>query len=288
MKKCKLLREIYLISALVGPGEDYSSIEENINGQIIHNFTRNFTEIVLQELDTMKDFIEYLQKKEKFLIRQKKVLVLGGEEEMLAYYLCHNRSFDDFDKMDSVVFKGGFWAELQKTLEFIAKKKEDEISYAWDEIINRAYTSGNKEYELVARELARTNRLERRMLSKDFYEGHIKAHYAPTNLYHRIVTISDTTYCFVFSEDNSPREKRLAILVSDCFMARGFIQENKPIIGVATEMKIRPRCSYDFCIYTHPEWTSKDQAEAEKLRETTGFYKDFHRRYIPENEYPDV
>jgi len=71
-------------------------------------------------------------------------------------------------------------------------------------------------------------------------------------------------------------------------MARGFIQEKKPIIGVATEMKIRPRFSYDFCIYNHPEWTSNDQAEAEKLRETTGLYKNFHRRYLPEKEYPDV
>ena len=52
----KTIKEIYLISALLGKGEDYFSFIEEIEGNIVHTFTREFTEIILNELNTIQDF----------------------------------------------------------------------------------------------------------------------------------------------------------------------------------------------------------------------------------------
>ena len=90
-----------------------------------------------------------------------KIIIHGGEQELLAYYLMNQRSFGQLVKANVLLIEEGLWSELQKKPEYVAKKNEDKISYLWDEIINRAHSGGDA-YELVARELARRNRFERR------------------------------------------------------------------------------------------------------------------------------
>ena len=157
----KAIKEVYLISALLGKGEDYFSFAEHAKIQIIHTFTREFTQIVLNELDTIEDFIEYLREKERLISFPIKIIIQGGEQELLAYYLMNQRSFGQLVKANVLLIEEGLWSELQKKPEYVAKKNEDKISYLWDEIINRAHSGGDA-YELVARELARRNRFERR------------------------------------------------------------------------------------------------------------------------------
>lgn len=282
-----VINEVYLISALLGKGEDYFSFIENRNGHIIHTFTRDFTEIILSELNTIKDFVEYLRGKEALISIGNKITIMGGEEELLAWYLCNGRSFEEFKKVDAVMLDEGSWTETQKKSEFIAKKEMDEISYGWDEIINRAHTCG-ADYEEIAKELARTNRFERRCLSQAFYDAHVLAHKeAEKNVFHRILCLNNKTYCFVFSDEIDPREKRQALLSADCFIARGTIKENKMVIGIATEMKIKKQCSYDFCFLEISEWTDKEQKEMEDLQKKTGFFTNYTRKEFHEDEYPN-
>ena len=284
----KNIDEIYLISALIGEDEDYCSFIEKRDGHIIHTFTRSFMEIALNELNTMKDFIEYLRKKEDLISIGNKIQIMGGEEELLAWYLNDGRSFEKFKKADFIILDDGSWEKIRKKPEFLAKKKLDEISYGWDEIINTAHTSGTKEYEIVARELARTSRFERRCLSQAFYDAHVMAHKETKNSFHRILVFYDRTYCFVFSDEINPREKRQALLSAICFIGRGKYQENKRVIGIATEMKIRPKCSYDFCFLDIPNWTEKEQKEMEQLQEVTGFFKNPKEVKIHQDEYPEM
>src|SRR3989338_10363242 len=134
----KIIKEVYLISALLGEGEDYFSFVESKNGKIIHTFTREFTELVLNELNTIKDFIEYFKEKENLISLNNQITLIGGEKELLAYYLMNRRSFGKLREASLLIIDEGSWDELQKKPEYTAKKKEDQISYGWD-IINRAH-----------------------------------------------------------------------------------------------------------------------------------------------------
>lgn len=284
----KTINKIFLISVLFGQGEEMFSFVEEIRKYRVHVFDEEFTKIVLNELDTITDFIEYLDKKEALINKNKHFLIIGGEKELLAFYLFNNRSFDRFDNSDHIIIEEGSWDLLQTKPEYIAKKKADEDSYMWDGMISRAHESHNKEYELVARELARPNRVQRRFLSKAFLSAWMEADRSKINYpYRRILISDDMTYCFLFQDDPTPtREKRKEHLGTICFIARGKCKNNKKVIGIATERKIKPTCSYDFCIMYLPEWTDELQKQSEDIQNKYKIFLNPSIRHIREEEYP--
>jgi hypothetical protein len=50
------ISKVFLISALLGEGEDFQKLTEKWKDYPIHLFTRDFIEIVMRELDTIADF----------------------------------------------------------------------------------------------------------------------------------------------------------------------------------------------------------------------------------------
>lgn len=282
----KSIKEVYLISVLLGKGEEIFSFIENIKDYTIHVFTKDFTQIILNELDTISDFTNYLRAKEVIAGNDKEFMIIGGEEELLALYLMNNRSFEKLNEADYIVLEQGSWEHLQNREEYKTKKKQDEISYLWDSIINRAH-EGASEYEKVARVLARPDRFKRRYLSKVFFEARLKAHNDRKHgLFRRVLLADNITYCFLFADTPEPREKRMAMLSAICWIARGTYHENKMVLGIATEMKIRPTCSYDFCLMDIPEWTEECQKDMKKLQQETGILTNPIVSHTHEEEYP--
>ncbi len=279
------IREAYLISALLGEGEELFSFGESIKAYTIHVFTRAFTEIVLNELDTISDFVDYLRTKEAFLKKDKRLTILGGEEELLASYLINGRSFGKLESADLIMMDGTIWEGLEKNPQYVAKKEADKISYYWDSIINRAH-QGGPEYEVMARELARSNRFQRRVLAQAFYNAHIEADQCDYDMFRRMMVVEGTTYCFLFMDDADPRERRKSMLGAMCWVARGQNKENKKVIGIATEKKIRPVSSYDFCLLEIPEWTAEYQKHMERLQGETGIFVNPRITRTQEDEYP--
>ncbi len=229
------IRDVSLISALLGEEQEFFTAVEDFKNLTIHVFDAGFTQLVLKELDTVSDFVEYLRAKERLLNTNKSLIVVGGEQELLAVYLMNDKSFARLEKADHVVIEEGSWAHFQGKPEYQAKKKADEISYGWDGIIERAH-EGSRQYEVVARELARPNRFQRRYLSKVFLEACGQAHKDTIHdLYRRALVMDGTTYCFLFMDDPEPRERRRAMIGAICLVARGKFQRNKRVLGIATE-----------------------------------------------------
>lgn len=280
------ISKIYLISVHMGEEQEFSSPIEDVKNYHIHAFTKRFTEIILNELDTVGDFCDYLRRKEDFLnnIELNFILIQGGEEELLAFYLISEKSFKRVEKARGIVLNEGHWEYLQKKPEYKAKKQHDKISYLWDSIINRNHEGGS-EYEKVAREFAQPNRFERRVLSRFFLDVYKRAHMHNSNGYSYYLSINGITYCFVFQDDPEPRNNRKKMLEVLCRIARGKFQNNRKVIGIATEKTIMPKCSYDFCVIYKPHWTEKDQKYAEELQKMT---KPFNVRTfeLTEDEYP--
>lgn len=282
------IKKVYLISVLLGEGEEYYSTLETIKDHEVHVFTRNFTEIILNELDTISDFSHYLGVKEKFLSKPNRSLIItGGEEELLAVYQREGKTFGKFEKADHILLEGGIWEDIQKNPRYIKRREADRISYGWDSIINRAH-EGSSQYEIVARELARPNRFERRYLSKVFMDAHVMAHKdEKADLFRRIMPGDDgITYCFLFADDPEPRTRRKYMLAGICYFARGKFPQNKKVIGIATEKKFRPTCSYDFVFIDKPDWTEEDQKKIEKLQADTGMFVNPIVGETHEDEYP--
>ena len=281
-----VVKEIYSISVLLGEGEEFFSPVEYLKKQTIHVFTRDFTQIILDELDTISDFTNYLRAKEVLLGKQKRFIILGGEEELLAYYLGNNRSFESLNEATDVFIDQGSWKHFQNSQEYREKKRQDEISYGWDGIINRIHEASS-EYEKVARELARLKRFERRVLSKTYFDAYIKADIDKTYpLFRRVFDLNGVTYCFLFADDSRPRDYRKRMLEWMCYVARGTYKKNRKVIGIATEKKASPTCSYDFVLLYMPIWTEENQKEMEKIQQDTGILLNPIISTVHEDEYP--
>ncbi len=280
------IKEIYLISALVGEGEDFYEFVKKIKDKTVHILDKKSTEILLNELDTISDFIGYLKEKERFLSSDIKMDLSGGEEELLAYYLMNERSFKKLEEGNYIIIQEGFWDGLIKKPEFLAKKEEDKISYFWDFLIDKAHLSKEKNYEIVAREMAKLNRFERRFKAKTFFEGQAKANLDKKNIfYRRTIPEEGITYCFFYAKTPN-REIRKNRLAEICFATRGYFKENQKVLGIATEMDILPKHSFEFCFLDFPEWTEKEEKIAEEIKEKLGIFKNQETSRFTDDEYP--
>jgi len=235
----------------------------------------------------MSDFQKYLCAREDLATVGTAVVVVGGEEDLLAYYLQNNRSFDQLKGKDAAVIEGDLWVNLAQNPKYKAKKKADKVSYLWDGIIDRCHEGDSEDYELIARELAKHDRFARRVLGKAFLEAHIKAD-GRGETFRRLMPMEDwdVVYCFLFQDDPEPRDNRKGHLASFCHVARSKHKEMK-IIGIATEVILNPTCSYDFALFQPHEWTESDQKLLEKIQAETDILKNPSKLCIHEDEYPE-
>ena len=280
------IKEVFLVSVLLGEGEDLFPFVESIKDFTVHVFNQDFTQIILIELDTISDFITYLRLKEALIRDNKSIMIMGGEEELLAFYLMNERSFSRIENATHILLDEGSWKEFQNSSSYKAKKEEDKYSYGWDDIIDRAH-EGSSQYELVARELARPTRFERRFLGKSFLDAWIIATEDDIHdSYRRIIPAEGTTYCFIFCDSDIPRESRISMLKVVCYVARGNFKQNPKVLGIATEKKIAPTCSYDFCHLDFPIWTEDNEKEVLKLQKQFDILKNPVIAKVEEDEYP--
>lgn len=109
------------------------------SGSFVHVFDEVGLDIVLAELDTVRDFTDYLVKRADF-IRSGKLLEAHGEENLLAYYAIRINDNGDHDfvldgKPAPITIDRNQYSNLTSDARYIAKKSEDKISYLWDMLI---------------------------------------------------------------------------------------------------------------------------------------------------------
>lgn len=293
----KDITEVYLISALMGEEGYFHFLGERLDdGTYIHNFTKTFVEILLNELDTISDFCNYFKEKESFLNSDvNRIMVTFGEENLLAYYLLNNRSFDQLKNSNPLMVPDGIWKDLIYDNSYKKKKRADEISYHWDAMINSVHTSKGKQYEKAARELARSNRFERRVLSKVYFDTLKKAQStlkinAQKNgiWWHHGISLSidgNTVYYFMFMPSSVSRENRIKVFKEVSVYAMGFTQTLK-VIGIATKIEPDASRSYDFCVMEKMSWDEEDQKIFLEVQKEYNWFVKAETKSDTIDEYP--
>jgi hypothetical protein len=268
-------------------------------GQSKHGFVNVFTEqsigIVLRELDTITDFIEYLSAKERLLTKTETEIVTSGEEHLLAVYLHDN--FISLEKADMVVLED-IWKEFCSKKEFHAKKEADKESYFWDKLIEflikehdpyltkqeGAINEPNPGIEKIVRIMARENRFSRRILSKLFNEFYMAGDLRART----IQSSSGIRYVFLVCPRDHNREARKNELMTRCFIVRGRNPDSKTVVGIATETyQSGQGFTLDACVFEKEIWTEENQKELERLQKETGAFVSPKQTPFNEDEYPN-
>lgn len=251
-------------------------------------------DIIFRELDTVSDFIEYLEKKEELYISKKK-MVIGSEEDILGYYLWNNRSFPE--NFDTMIFSDDIWVNIQERPEFKQKKKLDSVSYFWDKIVEEfvnmrdpelnsifgSFDRSNENVEIALRILAKECRFSRRVLSQAFFDF-----IQNRNIASRVIQSyqKDVYYVFLKKPKDYDRKARQIELLARCLIIRDKVNYDVKIVGLATEDDISVGHSFDLLYYEKNNWTDDDKKMARSAMNELNLFKTPRSSMIHTDEYP--
>ena len=259
---------------------------------VIHFLDEYNLDILFSELDTVADFIEYLEKKEILLKQGRNIL--GVEEDILALYLYENRSFPN--NFDVLIFDDDLWKEVSNKTEYKEKKKLDKISFIWDSLIEEFINLGdpsiiqipgyinptNENIEFALRILAKENRFSRRILSQSFYDFQKNPQIASRT----VESVNGIMYVFLKKPVSVKRKDRFNELLIRCHIAKSRFPNKNIFVGLATEDDISIGHSTDLIYLDLTDWTSDDEKKAKKLDEELKRFAEPVFSRVEIDEYP--
>ncbi len=140
----------------------------------VHVFDEVSIGVVLRELSTMTDFVNYLNRKTD-LLSGGQFQLAGDELDLLGYYLWNGRSFPA--TTEKFQLEPDLWSQVENDASFLAGRSENQVSYFWDgliEYLTDHFLGGTlevggdltvPEYEQLARLMAGESRFYRRILA---------------------------------------------------------------------------------------------------------------------------
>jgi hypothetical protein len=276
----------------------------------VHVLTEYTLSILLQTLDTISDFVSYLERKEALIKSNTKIFV-PGEEDLLAFYLMHinEKGMHDFvlkSEFRGVLLEEGLWNDFCERAERKEQLMQDRVSYIWDDLIERFsqhalnatqyYTNHIELYntEIGLRFMASEPRLARRMIAK-FLEDLYTNTPDGTRRTRYIKPLSDKGPFYVFLSLPHPdcisydqyREARYALLQACCMVVKYKFPEALDIVGIATQpVRSNTDISEDLLYLDARVWSDELNIEAGRLQQDLGILTSATSYDMYEQEYP--
>lgn len=258
----------------------------------VHVFNDRSTRTLLGELNTITDFVSYMEEKERFFLSAANTQFEGAEEDLLGLYIHRGRQFPT--GYDVLLIEGNLWRGVQAKPEYKRKVAADAPSFLWDNLISlfcKDTLNNNLEFgpELAAAErairtMAREDRFARRLLGKSFKEFLDSSNKLASRM---MRSPSGVVYVFLAMPHGMLRDYRVATLGNRCFVARGLHPDATTIVGVATERYEKCKgFSLDLVHLYKPSWTAEDQAHMEGMQRELGYFVSPRSTVEPEDEYP--
>lgn len=272
-------RIIHRVCVSIGRGNERGLKFGHFGQGFVHVFDEDSVHVVLTELDTITDFIQYLRAKERFIESGKEV-VFSSEKDLLAFYIQAGRRFelpDDLSYFDVLAYENGIWEELKTDAEYKEYKNAIQVSYFWDEMIDD-FVKHHFEDSLIVPisrsnldvsifMMARETRASRRALSNLLIELirnqekpriNSRMLYSPEN--------TNVLYYWLLKETNTKdRHERLDELQMRCFAARQRAGKGDFVIGIATDPFDSIIQTFDFCSIDASNWTKEDEKLANEI-----------------------
>lgn len=270
----------------------------------VHVFDEFSLQVVMDEMDTITDFVAYLSAREMFLSDSAVAVVAAGEEQLIAAYISNGdesehpflpRGIDG--KPDLVMFDDSHYSGLLKRSDYKDKRVQDEKSRAWDDMLERLIRLGspkivypevdqsNHETEHALRLMAAESRARRYELT-DALVGML--HAAMSHPKHRRARVfwspgkPDIAYIFLVTpklkteNDEAYRKFRVSLLHAYCRCAKLRFPQGKTFIALGLDHPVRDykMSSEDLIVFTCDEYTPAQKAEAQKFQKEFGILAD--------------
>lgn len=247
--------------------------------QHLHVFDDFTLPLLLKELDTVADFVAYLEFKET-LLSSGKVGTIAGEENLLAMFLSNFVQTGDWSDLliqatdDAVLdISSTAWQVYASSQPYRERREAFQHCYVWDKIIGEFAThsfggtliKGSPltvaDNETMFRYMASEPRLARAFLSATMLQRW--SQYEENRVDYRIVqspTHADMLYVFVFvpntcETESEYRELRQGYLTSYCSLVARKQEKHDLVLGIATQAGDEPYRTFDVFALQNGHWT---------------------------------
>lgn len=267
----------------------------------IHVFDSHNFSIVLSELDTVSDFSNYLDEKLRAIAKYD-ALVYCGEEDLLGHYLLN---YDEetkqhfigtkHDDVDTVMIGEGEWHGFIKTELYKNTKREDQVSYFWDELIQRTCQNaldgtlgGNSDLlcgQSAIFEMVKEPRFVRRALADRIKRSVFNFPNSPEQLTRKVSFLPsylpDVGYVFfqlrvpeAYRAQPDYLDKRRTLLEIACGAAKNKFPYLTKVIGIGMDAPkfAGTTNSEDFILLACETWTDDDRAHYEDQNREWKFF----------------
>lgn len=252
--------------------------------KFVHVFDEKSFTMIINELDTITDLIQYLDVKETFYKRGAETIYHGGEEDLLGFYLLNNKTLPE--KADSLILTDDLWSGYNEEKKKVGLDKQLEQSRFWDGIIedfSQHYFKGDlevgnslSEVENVLRIMAKEDRSARISLSEGmigFIEKVNQKNVQGSNA-RVLFSPSGVGYILLICARAITREERRVELLGRCYVMRDIKNDITTFIGIATEsFEPGEGSSMDAVLFLKPDWSDVDHNRAIELRKKLGYFK---------------
>ncbi|WP_434623121.1 hypothetical protein [Azospirillum sp. B2RO_4] len=267
----------------------------------VHVFDDITTSLIINELDTISDFVEYLSEKE-MLFKRDVPLCVCGEENLLGFYMRHRHEggFNSFFSGElgkiardcSIVIPENEWESYKATSISHIIDALKEKSKFWDELIehvtqcifdgsiNNIQEDNLQYHEQNLRFLAQEPRLSRAQLSQAIQ---YKISTTPRDKRSGMVlSSSNKSIGFVFlvcpriingrfvEDYDEYREERRKALEIYCVVAKSKSKIFKYIVGIAVDPLNSGGRSEDIMTFDFTDWNADQEKQAKKISKIHG------------------
>lgn len=268
----------------------------------VHIFLRNNFDLIATEIDTLPDFIEYLNKRE-ILYSKQQLGTLTSELDFLAVYKTRHDLINGCleGKCDFLVIEKGIWKQYIDTHRRKIEERNylNKPSYFVDHIINTIHSAINyipniklppirkdlypgttKNYWETIVELSKLTRLERRTVGKSFLDRIKTAD--RTGYAQALLKLDEESALLLISTNRNRQQKTNALynLSAIAYCHLGL----KRVVGIATQPLSAKKRSYDTIVLRNVTFENHDEL-AERFK--TSFKKPMQHFDITEYEEID-
>lgn len=269
--------------------------------EFVHIFDEISLEVLMHEMSTVKDFVDYLGARKAFLLRPNTVVKSAGEEQLIAAYLMHtDENISSFVPVtekapDVITLDGTLYPSLLARPEYRAMHAQNRVSGFWDALIEKFIAVGdptitalganqqNHQTEIALRLMASECRFMRRELARNIFEmfelaksgeyvrraRSLTSRQAPERLYIFLVCpkLEGQSY-------DEYRAYRAGVLLAYAKCAKLKFREASTVVALGFDhpLKDYEGASEDVCVFIHGEYTEEERAEVERLRTQLGIY----------------
>ena len=283
-------KQIYKLTINVGEQFEYYELGEQIeNKGFINILNKDTFEVIIQELDTIKDFVEYLNARERLLMSGKLLDVKCQEKDLLAKFLTNARRFpidygsSEFKEMISNL--EGAWANYALSNKVKLKREANKVSYFIDDLVQSDILK-LPNGEILARELMNLGRIERRQLAKSLFSLVAKYEKEDEILARQYSEYNGIGHLLIYYPPNQKEEEVDWIIqrAMEIYSFKTNFCEKEIIVIAATNGLKR----WKFGMFkAEPPITIEAKKYLDKLIEDFGWFKDMHAYRHEEKEYPD-